>query len=132
MNDHDEDYAYINQDLDDLAKVEAQLDLLALTKTELYDSLLTDDIKQRMAEIDAEYDGKIAAAELNIAQLRHEIRQGILEHGATVKGEFLMATWNKGRESWDTKALKGYAAAHPDVLQLKKTGNPSVTIRTIK
>ena len=132
MNDHDENYAYINQDLDELAEVEAQLDLLVLSKTELYDSLLTDDIKKRMAEIDAEFDDKIASAETGIVQLRNEIRQGVLELGSTVKGEFKMAVWNKPRTSWDTKALNGYAAAHPSLNDLRKTGEPSVTIRVVK
>ena len=131
MNDHDDEYSYINRDLDELAKVKAQLDLLVLSRDDMINSVIPEDVQNKIDDIEVEFAGKMAAAELNIGQLSHEIRQGVLELGLTVKGEHIMAVWNKGRESWDTKALKGYAAAHPDVLQLKKVGEPSVTIRKI-
>ncbi len=42
-----------------------------------------------------------------------------------------MAVWSKGRETWDTKSLDGYALAHPEIASLRKVGDPSVSIRKI-
>ena len=128
MND---DYAYINNDLDKLANIEAQLDVLRLQRQELIDTVLTDEIKQQIEDINTEFDTQSLAAEQNAQQLRERIKEDVLEHGGTVKGEFLQAVWNKARVSWDSHALKGYAAVHPEINQLRKIGNPSVTIRKV-
>jgi len=134
MNDQERasDYSYISYDLDDLNKTEILLDDLAAEKKSRYDDLLTDEIRQGMVDIDNELDSGIAEAEFKIAHLRSLIREGVLEIGETVKGQFIMAVWNKGRTSWDTKALNGYAAAHPSLDNLRKEGKPTVTIRKIK
>ena len=127
-----ENYSYINRDLDELAEVEAQLDLLVLSKKEMINSVIPFVVRQHMDDIEVEFASKIAVTEANIAQLREHIRQDVLELGSTVKGEFIMAVWTKARTSWDTKALNGYAAAHPSLNDLRKTGKPSVTIRVVK
>ena len=57
---------------------------------------------------------------------------GVFTIGATVKANGLMAVYNKGRVSWDSKLLDGYAVAHPEILAARKEGDPSVTIRTVK
>ena len=49
-----------------------------------------------------------------------------------LKGSLLHAIYAAGRASWDTKALEGYAVAHPEILQFKKVGEPSVSIREMK
>ena len=51
--------------------------------------------------------------------------------GETVKGDRLMLVYGKPRETWDTKALTGYAAAHPEIERFKKVGEPTVTVRTM-
>jgi hypothetical protein len=53
----------------------------------------------------------------------------VLKNGATVRGSYLMAVWSKGRVSWDDKGLSNYAQAHPDLLQYRKQGDPSISIR---
>ena len=50
--------------------------------------------------------------------------------GETVKGDHLQAVWSKGRASWDDKALMGYTKAHPELLEFRKQGEPSVSIRS--
>lgn len=65
------------------------------------------------------------------AALTQEIKEAVLKIGNTVPGSFLQAVWNKGRTSWDTKALVGYAVSHPELNGLKKVGNPSVSIRKV-
>ena len=65
------------------------------------------------------------------AALTQEIKEAVLRIGNTVPGSFLQAVWNKGRTSWDSKALVGYAVSHPEINDLKKVGNPSITIRKV-
>ena len=132
MNDQTEDIAYINRNLNELADIQAQLDVIELDHHELIDSVLTDEIKEQLADIDYEFDEKSKVAKEKANNLRDIIKAQVIELGDSVKGEYLHAVYNKGRVSWDTKALNGYAAAHPDVLQLRKTGDPSVTIRVVK
>lgn len=61
-----------------------------------------------------------------------KINIGVLEKGESIKGELLQAVFSKGRTTWDTPALAGYAIAHPELNKLKKVGKPSVSIREVK
>jgi hypothetical protein len=133
MNDHDaENYTYIEHDLNELYNIEVDLDRLVSSKTEAYDNLITEEIRLQMIEIDEKYDRDIAEVEERLVQLRAITKEGVLDLGRTVQGEHMMAVWNKGRVSWDTAALKGYAVTHPKVNLLRKVGKPSVTIRKVK
>lgn len=117
--------------LDKIAELKSAQNVREMDKQALIDKVLTPEIKAKIAEIEAEFadgDSHYAAA---IAQLTDEVKQEVVEAGETVKGTFLMAVYSKGRVSWDTKSLDGYAAAHPEVAQFKKTGDPSVSIRGI-
>lgn len=56
----------------------------------------------------------------------------VLGKQESVKGEKLQAVFSKGKTTWITKALEGYALAHPEINKLKKTGKPSVSIREVR
>ena len=131
MNDHDIDHSYISNDLDSLSRTNALLDELEKERDNKISDCIPPEVQARIDDIGDEYEALMTGPQKAASKLRELIKKDVLEHGSTVKGEHIMAVWNKGRESWDTKALKGYAAAHPDVLQLKKVGKPSVTIRKI-
>ena len=131
MGGRDEDYGYISNDLDSLSRTNALLDELEKERDNLIAKAIPSEVQTRIDVINDEYNERMMGPHIAASKLRELIKEDVLEHGSTVKGEHIMAVWNKGRESWDTKALKGYAAAHPDVLQLKKVGEPSVTIRKI-
>ena len=122
----------IKQKLDTLAEYQAQRDAAMLEKQALIDAIYTAEIKARVAEIEAEFAGKTEGVNTNIATLEAEIKQAVLEHGASVKGLFFHAVFSKGRVSWDTKSLDGYATAHPELLSFRKEGEPSVSLRTAK
>jgi len=66
------------------------------------------------------------------SKLTKMINEAVLEGGESIKGEKLQAVFSNGRTTWDSKALVGYAVAHPEIEKLKKTGKPSVSIREIK
>lgn len=58
--------------------------------------------------------------------------EAVLSKGESVKGELLQAVFSKGRTTWDSKRLEGFALAHPEINKLKKVGKPSVAIREVK
>jgi len=105
------------------------IDLIHQEKQALIDEVLTPEIKEKLAEIDAEFDPKIEEILQQKSTLEAEIKQEVLQAGRTVKGTYHSFVWSKPRVSWDTKALDGYAAAHPEIQQFRIEGSPSVSVR---
>ena len=87
------------------------------------------EIQKQLADIELQRVEALATLEREIESLNAEIKQDTLGIGSTVDGKYMMAVWNKGRETWDGKLLNGFAIAHPEILSAKKVGDPSVTIR---
>ena len=125
----------IRQRLDELSEYESQRDAEQLAKQEAkqkaLDVVLTAEIKAQLEAIELEFAGRDEVVEEKILTLTTEIKELVVAHGSSVKGEFLHAVYSKGRTSWDNKALQGYAADKPELLQFKKTGKPSVGIRKV-
>src|SRR3990167_7164845 len=65
------------------------------------------------------------------ASAKTEVEVAVLDKKETISGEHYIAVWNKGRESWDGSKLNGFAMAHPEILQAKKIGEPTVSFRKI-
>jgi len=107
------------------------IDSINQEKQALIDTVLTPEIKEKLAEIDAEFDQKIEEISQERAALEAEIKQEVLEAGRTVKGTYHSFVWSKPRVSWDTKALDGYAAAHPEIQAFRAEGAPSVSVRKV-
>lgn len=115
--------------LNQLAELKSAVDALNLKKQALIDSVLTDEIKQQLAEIDAEFAPEYQAVSEKSTALEQEIKTDVIQAGETVKGDQLMAVFNKGRVSWDTKGLDGVLAVMPELEKFRKEGAPSVSIR---
>lgn len=105
------------------------IDLVSQEKAALIDEVLTPEIKEKLAEIDAEFEPKIEQLLQEKSQLEAEIKDEVLNAGRTIKGTYHSFVWSKPRVSWDTKALDGYALAHPEIAQFRKPGKPSVSVR---
>ena len=105
------------------------IDAIGQEKQALIDEVLTPEIKEKLAEIDAEFDPKVDALAQQKSMLEADIKQEVLSAGRTVKGTYHSFVWSKPRVSWDTKALDGYATAHPEIQQFRTEGNPSVSVR---
>jgi len=105
------------------------IDAISQEKQALIDQVLTPEIKEKLAEIDAEFDPKAEDISQQKSMLEAEIKQEVLEAGRTIKGTYHSFVWSKPRVSWDTKALDGYAAAHPEIQQFRIEGSPSVSVR---
>ena len=119
----------IEDKLNKLVNYRAQVDVLNLQKQDEINRILTPEIKNAIADIEMEFYSKTEGAKDNIATLEKEIKEAVINHGSTVKSEFLMAVYNKGRVSWDGKGLAGFAVAHPEIEAFKKIGKPSVSFR---
>jgi phage terminase small subunit len=119
----------IGQKLDQLAEFHRQLDMLEKDKQKLIDQVLPPEIKARLEEIEAEFAHKAEAAQASIETLEGEIKSEVISHGESVRGAAFQAVWTKGRQSWDGKGLTTYSESHPDILQFRKEGEPSVAIR---
>jgi len=107
------------------------IDAINAEKQALIDEVLTPEIKEKLAEIDAEFDPKVDEILQQKSTLESEIKQEVLQAGRTVKGTYHSFIWSKPRVSWDTKSLDGYAAAHPEIQQFRIEGSPSVSVRKI-
>ena len=110
---------------------QSQLDVIRLRFNELQDSLISPEIKEKLDEAKAEEKTALEACQEGIDRLTETIKTEVAKGGETVKGKELVAVWNKGRSSWDTKRLEGYAEAHPEIKAFYVKGEPGVTIRKI-
>jgi len=99
-----------------------------------YEAKHAEILKQIQAELDAlelEYRPVLEAADENIAALENEIKTDVLMYGESISGGSYRASYTQGRVSWDNDGMTKYAAAHPDVLQFRKQGQPSVSLRVV-
>jgi hypothetical protein len=119
----------IKEKLDRLSDLQVMIELDREYYNKLRREALPEDLRTALDKIDLEFTTKQAEVGKEIAELETEIKREVLFNGLTVKGNYLMAVWNKGRISWDTKGLDGYAVAHPEMTAFRKEGDPSVTIR---
>ena len=115
--------------IENYSRLTAGISDIEAQKQALIERVLTPEIKEQLAEIDAEFDPKIAELNQTKAILEAQIKAQVLEAGRTIKGTYHSFVWSKPRVSWDTKALDGYAAAHPEIAQFRTEGSPSVSVR---
>lgn len=119
----------VMQLLNQLEELQAQRDALRLQKQECIDLVYTNEVKEKLDAIEAEFSPLSAAVEQNIADLEAQVKQEVLKGGETVKGTHLMAVYNKPRVSWNSDKLEGLALVIPKILDAREVGKPSVTIR---
>lgn len=118
-------------------RIRNKLDRLTALKTDLLTT--DDDIEDflmgaiRVLDLGDKHNDLLYAKsnlEYRIKALEAEIKKDVTDHGATVKGSGAMAVFSM-RSSWDSKGLKGYAVAHPELLSFLSE-KASVSIRTVK
>ena len=90
------------------------------------------DLRTDFELLKANFEAEHRELKQKISDLEAEIREEILKKGETVSTEKMSAIWVKGRVSWDGKLLEGYSLAHPDILQARKIGEPTVSFRPVK
>lgn len=120
----------IRTKLKQLKELDAHLDVIKMNKSEAIDRVITPEMKAELNAIDTEFDEISEAIKVTATTLETEIKAEVLEVGVSTKKsvDHYGASFVNGRVSWDIKALDGYAAAHPEISQFKKVGQPSVRI----
>ena len=121
----------IQESLDLLGNLKKLRETFLNDKQAAIDSVYTPEIKGRIVEIEDTFNKKTKELNDNIVILESSIREAVLIHGTSVKTGFYIATYQKGRVSWDTKYLDDYAASHPELLKFRKVGKPVVALRAL-
>ncbi len=85
-----------------------------------------------MEEIEVEFGKSIDSLAEGINLLEREVKSMALELGESVKGDDLHVVLFKGKVSWDSKGLEGFAVAHPEINAFKKVGSPYCSIKAVK
>jgi len=116
--------------LDQLAEYKAQADALRLDWEQKRTAIMAP-VMPEIAALDTEYEPMMEAVTEKAGELEAVVRDSVLQTCASAKGAHLHAIWMKGRVSWDSKKLDGYAAAHPELNAFRSEGAPSVSIRKV-
>ena len=116
------------------ADLTERLDMLTKNLAELQEKSIPAEVKQVLADLDAEYNPMIETVQAELAEVKAAIETLVKEQQTTLKGSKYMAVWNKGRSGgWDTGKLEGYALVHPEIMAAKKPdGEPTVSFRQVK
>jgi len=122
----------IIEKLNELAEAQARKTLLSIDKNEAIEKVLTQEIRDQLTEIDIEFDNPEKGINIQISELTNDIKALTVLHGGAVAGKYLKSIYVKGRKSWDTKGLMGWAVENPDVLLFYKQGKPHARIGEVK
>ena len=122
---------YIVDALARLDDAKSGKDVLIGYKKQLMESVMTPEIKQQIQDIEDEIAPDLERFDEVIQTLSEDIKDRCISNGASVKGEHMRVSFVKGRVSWDSKGLSGFAIAHPEILAFQKTGNPTARIGNV-
>lgn len=87
--------------------------------------------RKRLARIKEEYQNRVEVIQFQLTQLEKDIKEQTLEYGESVKGDAYFSVYNKGRVSWNTVGLDGYALAHPEIAEFRKMSDPYITLKKV-
>jgi hypothetical protein len=103
----------------------------------IHDAQISKEIEMELEELLTEYrDMKIELAYPleQLTKLEKQIKDIVKETGETAEIEgarIKVIPPRNPRARWDTKALEGFAAAHPELLELKTEYWPSPSVRIV-
>ena len=117
----------IAADLDTLAELKAQQDLLRMEQQEA----IPPEMRQILADIELEFGPKHLALAERILELDARIKAAVDSYGDSIKGQRFQAVYSPGRILWDTRRLLQYAKEHPEIMEFGHLGKSSVSIRTM-
>ena len=122
----------VQSDLNTLNEKRTNLREIVKQQEEAIEALYTKKLKDAVDAVKETYSGSINSLSKKITELENSIKESTKTIQHTVNGESLQAVWSKGRTSWNTDSLEGYAVVHPEILTFKTVGDPSVSIRERK
>lgn len=92
-------------------------------------TLVLEQVRTQLEALDAEFGEMLREADEEVGRLEAEVKHAVRQVGASVKQEGIHAIYARGRVTWDNRGLSQYADTHPEVLEFRRIGNPSVSIR---
>jgi hypothetical protein len=99
---------------------------LEASKRELMEEAMPKEVRDKVAEIEAEFAGKSEAAAKALAEMEETIKAQVVTGQQTLVVKGLKATYHPGRITWDSKGLDSAVNTNPAVaeaiLQYKKQG----------
>lgn len=90
------------------------------------------DLKLLLLSKQQQFDYENADLIYQINDLEKAVKIDVYRKGETVKTDKITVSYSKGRETWDTKKLTGLSKHYPEILECKRIGEPSVSIRLAK
>ena len=113
---------------------EEQLRRVIAMYQEKRDALIPEEIKKQLREITIEQEDMVNRGMAVLKELEESIGAVIIKHGESFSIEsedkVHQVVYYKGKISWDTKGLDGFAVAVPAVKKFRKQGKPYVTFTT--
>jgi hypothetical protein len=105
----------LKQDMQKYLELKAAAAKLEADKHKLIEDAMPKEVRDRVAEIEAEFAGKNEQAAADLAALEDRIKGAVVAGGESVAVPGLKATYSKGRVTWDAKGLEGVMESNPDV-----------------
>lgn len=106
--------------------MKAEAERLEAYKQKLIEEAMPAEVRQRLAEIEAEFAGKSEAAEQSLAELEETIKAAVVAARTSLAVEGMKAAFHAGRVTWDSKGLDAAMQSNPQIAdaigQYKKQG----------
>lgn len=118
-----------NNLIDSYSDVVGVIEELGKEKAQLLESIIPDDVKQKIKEINEEFDFSVSEFEKIAESLREEIKKEVLAQKQTLRGKNHMAVYVRPRVSWNDEFLEGLAVVVPEIMRARKESSPSIQIR---
>ena len=64
-----------------------------------------------------------------VSELESKIKEEVIRTGKSVSENGVELYYNRGRITWDSKALERYSIEYPEIVKARKVGKPYVTLR---
>jgi hypothetical protein len=86
-------------------------------------------VRAQLEALDAEFREMLREADDEVGRLEGKVKETVRAVGESVTYEGIRVVYMRGRVTWDNRGLSRYAETHPEVLEYRRVGNPSVSIR---
>lgn len=116
----------ITQLMNQYLELKAQASHLLADKQRLIEEAMPADVRQRVADIEAEFAGKGQQADEALASLEEQIKAAVVATGQSMAVDGMKVSYHAGRTTWDSKGLEEAMSSNPQVAaaiaQYKKQG----------
>jgi hypothetical protein len=86
-------------------------------------------VRAQLEALDNEFGEILREADEEVSRLQSEVKEAVRDAAQSVKHGEIHAIYMRGRVTWDNKGLSSYAETHPEVMEFRRVGKPSVSIR---